>query len=410
MSSAARLTHQPFFVERGKGSRLFDVDGNEYIDYVLGYGPLILGHAPEPIIEAIQRQVSRGTLFGTGFEEEYLLAEELVRLVPCADLVRFCNSGSEALQFVLRLARAYTGRNKIIKFEGHYHGWTDEIFISVKPTPPMGLPHSPWKKREVAGQPEDAARNLIILPWNDLEIIEKTLIQSPQEIAAIILEPVMFYHGGILPKKGYLEGLRALADHYRVVLIFDEVVTGFRLALGGAQEYFGVVPDLCAFAKGFAAGLPMAAFGGKRKIMDLVASNAVPHMGTYNGNALCVAGALAAVRELTKDDGKAIKRMIALGAKLKEGLNRIFADTGHPIRAVGCDSIFSVISPPSEMRNYRDTLNLDFQIMQRFYNDMMAQGVWFMGRGNFMLSAAHTEEDINQTLSAADRVLKSWKK
>jgi glutamate-1-semialdehyde 2,1-aminomutase len=405
VSSAARLSHQPLFVERGHGAKLLDLDGNEYIDYVLAFGPLVLGHAPKVVTEAIREQLDKGTMFGSGFEQEYLLAEEISRCVPCIDLMRFSNSGSEALHFVLRLARAFTGREKVIKFEGHYHGWLDTIFISVKPTPPMGLPHAPWKMRETPGQPQDAADNLIILPWNDLEAVERALHWHGNDIAAIILEPIMFYHGGILPREGFLEGLRKLADRFGVVLIFDEVVTGFRVALGGAQEFFGVTPDLCVFAKGFAAGLPMAGFGGRRDIMELVASNLVPHMGTYNANPLSVAGALAAIRELARDDQKALKQMSLLGSRLKDGFDQLFQETERPMKTVGVNPIFSVISPVLELNNYRDSLKLEFALMQRFHREMMERGVWFMGRGNFMLSAAHTDDDVDRTLEAAREAL-----
>ena len=405
VASSARLAHQPFFVSHGLGSHIYDLDGNEFIDYVLAYGPLLLGHAPPTVMAAVKEQLSRGTMFGTGFEQEYLLSEEVASAVPCADLVRFTNSGTEALHFVLRLARAYTGREKIIKFEGHYHGWLDETFISVNSKSPMGLSHSPWKKRELAGQPENAADNLIILPWNEPDIIAQTLKNQSNDIAAIICEPVPFYHGAILPQKGFLKKLRDLTEMYGVVLIFDEVVTGFRLSLGGAQEYFSVTPDLCAFAKGFAAGLPIAGFAGRRKIMDLVADNSVPHMGTYNANPLSVAGALAALKELGRDGAKAVKRMNKLGMRLKNGFNRIFKETGHPFTAIGCESIFTIISPIIDPKNYRDTLGYDFEKMAWFHRLMFDQGIWFMGRGNVMVSAAHTDSDIERTLEAAQQVL-----
>lgn len=408
VSSDARLSHQPLFAERGYGSMFLDVDGNEYIDYVLAYGPLVLGHAPDVVMEAVRAQLDKGTMFGTGIEEEVLLAEEVVSCVPCVELMRFSNSGSEALHFALRLARAFTGRDKVIKFEGHYHGWLDTIFVSVNPTPPIGLPDAQWKRREVPGQPRDAAENLVVLPWNDIEVVRNVLRRHGDEVAAIILEPVMFYHGGILPRKGYLEGLRELADRYDVVLIFDEVVTGFRLDLGGAQEYFGVTPDLCVFAKGFGAGLPIAGFGGRREIMELVASSTVPHMGTYNANPLSVIGALAALQELGRDNRKALKHMARLGARLRDGFDSLFEETGQPMKTVGCSPIFSVISPALDLVNYRDSLKLDFKIMHRFHKEMMMKGIWFMGRGNFMLSAAHTYENVDRTLESARKTLQSW--
>ncbi len=408
VSSAARLAHQPLIVTHGRGSRIYDLDGNEYIDYMLAWGPLMLGHAPKAITEAIKTQLDKGTMFGTTFEEEYLLAEEVVKAVPCADLVRFCNSGTESIQTVLRLARAFTGRDKIIKFEGHFHGWADNMFISVNPQPPMGPPQRPWPKREVLGQPEDAAANIIVLPWNDIEILETTLRHEGHQIAAVICEPVMFSNSGIFPRPGFLEGLREATARHGVVLIFDEVVTGFRLSLGGAQEYFGVNPDLCVFAKGFAAGLPMAGFGGRKEIMDLVAKNIMPAMGTYNGNPLCVVGALAALRELARNDAAVIRRINQTGRKLKDGFNQLFGEMDQPLKAVGCDSIFCLISPDLEIKNYRDTLALDQTTMTRFHKEMMDQGVWYMGRGNLMLSAAHTNEDVAETLSRARRILEEW--
>lgn len=405
VGSAARLRHQPFFVSHGRGARIWDLDGNEYIDYVLAYGPLVLGHAPEVVRRAVADQLTRGTMFGAGFQAEYLLAEEVVRALPCADLVRFANSGTEALHFVLRLARAFTGRNKVIRFEGHYHGWLDESHVSVAPSPAPGPDSAPLPALDLLGQPSKSADDLIILPWNDLAAVEQALESYRGRVAALICEPVPFYHGPMPPQPGFLEGLRELTRAHGVVLIFDEVVTGFRLALGGAQEFFGVTPDLCAFAKGFAAGLPMAGFGGRAEIMDLVATNKVPHMGTYNTNPLSVVGALAAIRELAKDDAKAIRTMAELGGRLKEGLNRLFGQSGRPLEAIGYDPIFTVVAPGYEPRNYRDTLTYNFGLMTAFHQAMFRQGIWFMGRGTFMVSAAHTEEDIQATLDAAQAAL-----
>jgi glutamate-1-semialdehyde 2,1-aminomutase len=405
VGSAGRISFQPFFIREAKGSRVIDIEGKEYIDYMLAFGPLVLGHAPNVVVEAIKNQLEKGTMYGTGFEGEYLLAEEVKRVVPCAGLVRFTNSGTESVQMALRVARAYTGREKVIKFEGHFHGWADNIYVSVKPTPPMGPSDSPKPLLGTPGQSPSVLEDLIILPFNDLDIVERTLKQKANQIAAVILEPVMFYSGCILPQDGYLEGLRRLTQEYGVVLIFDEVITGFRLALGGAQEYFGVIPDLAIFAKGFAAGLPMALYCGRKEIMDLVASNTVHHMGTYNANPLCVVGALAVLKELCRDGGRLLKHISVMGTKLKSGLNRLFEEKGQPMRAVGPDPVFTVISPPLELRDYRDTLNYDLMRMARFNKEMMARGVWFLSRGNFFLSAAHTEEDIKQTLAAATEAI-----
>jgi glutamate-1-semialdehyde 2,1-aminomutase len=339
-----------------------------------------------------------------------MVSEKVVQMVPCVDLVRFSNSGTEALHFVLRLARAYTGREKVIKFEGHYHGWSDEMSVSIKPSPPMGLRNAPWRMRELAGQPENIVDNIIILPWNDLELVERTLKNKGHEIAAIITEPIMFNNGGILPRKGYLEGLRDLATQHGVVLIFDEIVTGFRLALGGAQEYLGVLPDLCVFGKAVGGGYPIAGFGGRREIMNLVANNEVPHMGTYNSNPLCLAAAFATLQELSKNNGKAIRDISEIGARLRTGLNDLFENYGFPARAAGTDPVFTITSPILNLQDYRDYLKLDFDFIHRFHKEMFFEGVWFMGRGNFMVSTAHTKKDIEHTLEVVERVIKKWEK
>jgi glutamate-1-semialdehyde 2,1-aminomutase len=414
VGSAIRLRESPLdvplFIQSGQGCRFIDLDGKEYIDYVLGHGPLILGHSPKPVNDAVAAQVSKGTMYGACCELEFMVSEKVVQMVPCVDLVRFSNSGTEALHFVLRLARAYTGREKVIKFEGHYHGWTDEMFVSIKPSPPMGLRNAPWRMREIAGQSENTVDNIIILPWNDLELVEKTLKNKGHEIAAIITEPIMFNNGGILPRKGYLEGLRDLATQHGVVLIFDEIVTGFRLALGGAQEYLGVLPDLCVFGKALGGGYPIAGFGGRREIMNLVANNDVPHMGTYNSNPLCLAAALATLHELSKNNGKVIRYLSEIGARLRTGLNDLFENYGFPVRAAGTDPIFTITSPILNLQDYRDCLKLDFDLIHRFHKEMFFEGVWFMGRGNFMVSAAHTQKDIEHTLEAVKRVIERWGK
>jgi len=409
VGNALRLVPDPFFIQYGSDSRMTDLDGNEYIDYVIGYGALILGHSPKVVNDAVIEQIAKGSMFGACCELEFMVSEEVVRMVPSIDLVRFSNSGSEALHFVLRLARAYTGREKVIKFEGHYHGWTDNLFISVKPLANMGLPNAPWKIRESPGLPENAADNLIILPWNNLEAVEKTLKNKGHEIAAVVLEPIMFNHGGIFPHEGYLAGLRELTSKFGVTLIFDEIVTGFRLALGGAQEYFGVTPDLTVFGKAFGGGYPIAGFGGRKEIMNLVATNQVPHMGTFNSNPLCLAAALATLRELSKDNGRVMRHISEMGAKLRKGLNQVFENSGFPMRATSSDPIFVVNSPVLELRDFRDYIKLDFDFIHRFHREMQLERVWFMQRGNFMLSAAHKEEDIEQTLDAARRVIKRLK-
>jgi len=406
--SAARVFPEPLVLERGQGSRIFDIDGNEYIDLLCAYGPLILGHANQIVNDAVIAQIPKGTTYGASCELEYMAAEGVVKLVPCIDLVRFSCSGSEANHNCVRLARAYAGRDKIVKFEGHFHGTIDDLYISVKPSPPIGLPHAPWKMRQTPGQPENVTDNIIILTWNDLDILEKTLKHSAHEIAAVIMEPVMCNNGGILPQEGYLAGVRELTKKYEVLLIFDEVITGFRLALGGSQEHFGVIPDLCVFAKAVGNGYPVSGCGGRRDIMELIASNEVPQYGTYNATPLSLAAVVATLRELSKDNGKAIRHASEIGAKIRAGLSNLFQKYDFPMKAEGFDTCFVLVSPVVELRNYRDFLKLDFNVIHRFHAEMMSRGVLYMQRGNMMTSAAHTEEDVAQTLEAAEQVIKSW--
>lgn len=408
IASGGRLAHQPLFIQRAQGSHAFDIDGKEYIDYMLAFGPLILGHAPKVIINAVQNRMTDGMMYGTGCEEEYLLAEEVVNMVPCAELVRFTNSGTESVQAALRLSRAFTGRDKIIKFEGHFHGWADNIYISVKPEGAIGLPHSPWAQRSTAGQPESVLKDVCVLPFNNLDAVADCLEQNKGEIAAIILEPMTAYNGCIEPVEGYLEGLRALSIQHKVILIFDEVVTGFRLGLGGAQEYYGVIPDLFTFGKAFAGGLPIAGFGGKKEIMELLENNIVHHLGTYNANPICAAGALATLHELKRDQGFALRHISTLGKTLMKGFKELFLKYSLPFNAVGPGPIFTIISPSLDLKDYRDTLKYNSELMQRFHRDMLNQGVWFMGRGTFMLSAAHTAKDITNTLNIASDVLSRY--
>ena len=405
VGSSARSSDIPFYVERGEGSHIFDVDGREYIDYVCGFGPLVLGHKPKPVISALAEQLNKGTLFGACCELEYLLSEKIANLVPCVEMVRFGCSGSETIGNVLRLARGFTGRDKIVKFEGHFHGTMDNIYISVNPTPPLGPANAPWSKREIAGQDPNSLDKIIILPWNDLKVVEKTLRLRANEIAAVICEPLTC-HPVVMPTEpGFLEGLREFTTKHEVLLIFDEIITGFRLALGGAQEYFGVIPDLAVFAKGLGSGLPISAFGGRRDVMELVADGTVSQSGTYNANPLCLAGSLAGLRELEKDNAYAIKHMHHMGAKLREGLNQLFAETGKPMRAIGCDPVFSIVSPGDTPRNYREFLKCKQEVVLEFRRKMFDEGVWFLAKGRVYVSAAHTEDDVERTLQAARRVL-----
>ncbi len=410
----ASLPH-PVYFDRGQGAKLYDVDGNEYIDYLLAYGPLILGHCPRPVADAVKAQLERGTLFGAPHEAIVRLAEKLVELVPCYEMVRFSNSGSEAVHAVQRLARAFTGRPKIVKFEGHYHGWYDNIYISHLPEAlsMIGLPHAPWPVLGSPGQPESVLQDIIVLPWNNLELVERTLKDRAHEIAAIITEPVMSNCAVIPPLAGYLEGLRRLTQEHEVLLIFDEVITGLRIGLHSAQGHFGVIPDLSIVSKALGAGYPIVSWGGRREIMELVAQRQVVHAGTFNANPLCAAAALATVTELSRDNGAVYERMTALATTLKEGIAKQARAHGIPVRLQGIGPFFglSFRDPEVPITNFREALEEYPGRYPKFRLALLERGVHIFPteKGLWYLSAAHTEEDITRTLEAVDGALATLK-
>ncbi|HTX61956.1 MAG TPA: glutamate-1-semialdehyde 2,1-aminomutase, partial [Methanobacterium sp.] len=275
----------PFFAESAEGSHIYDVDGNDYVDYCLAYGPLVMGHSNPKIIEAVKKQLEKGSAYGVPTEKEIELAREVVTRVPCADMVRFVNSGTEATMSAIRLARAITGKKKIIKFEGSYHGAHDYVLVKSG-SGAMGLPDSP-------GVPEETTRNTILIPFNDEGVLTELINQQKDEIAAIIVEPVMGNIGCIPPREGYLKFLRQITSENEIILIFDEVITGFRLSRGGSQEYFDVTPDLATFGKILGGGFPIGALAGKKEYMEMIAPKGnVYQAGTFNGNPISITAGL----------------------------------------------------------------------------------------------------------------------
>lgn len=401
----------PVYFDRGEGSKLYDVDGNEYVDYLLAYGPLILGHCPPPVVETVSEQLARGTAFGAPHETIVALAEKLVEIVPCYEMVRFNNSGSEAVQAVQRLARAFTGKSKIIKFEGHYHGWYDNIYISHLPEAlsMIGLPHAPWAVLGSPGQPESVLQDIVVLPWNDLEVVERTLKARAHEIAAIITEPIMSNCGVIPPNEGYLEGLRRLTAEHEVLLIFDEVITGLRVGLHSAQGHFGVTPDLSIIGKALGAGYPIISWGGRREIMQLIAERQVVHAGTFNANPLCATAALATLTELARDDGGVYDRMTTLATRLKDGIAERAESHEIPVRLQGIGPFFglSFRDPEVPITNFREALEEYPGRYPRFRLALLERGVHIFPseKGLWYLSTAHTEQDIARTLDSVDGAL-----
>jgi len=403
----SELPH-PLFFRSGKGSHLYDVDGNEYIDYVLGQGPLLLGHSPRPVLDAVHKQLEEGLVYAAQHEAETELAELLTEVLPCAQKVRFNSTGSEAVVTALRIARAYRNRPLVVKFEGQWHGWYDSLFISTSPSlEQAGPPELPTAVLPSQGQVRNAAENVIVMPWNNLALLEDLFRHRGNEIAAVITEPMMCNSGSIAPLPGFLEGLRHLCDRYEITLIFDEVITGFRLALGGAQEAFGVVPDLATYAKGIASGFTLSAVVGKAEWMDLISCGKVVHAGTYNSNPVVIAAGLATVRHLKEKRATIYPRLYQLSDHLRDGLRNSFKKAGLLALIGGLGPVVQVsLTQATMLRDYRDWIRRDTVNYQQLVARLVPLGVRTITRGTWYLSAAHTEEDVQSTVEKVDSALK----
>lgn len=406
-------TPHPIFIDRGRGSKVYDVEGNEYVDYLCAFGAVILGHCHPKVTESVKQQLEKGTMFGTVCELEIKAAEKIVKMVPSVEMVRFACSGTEATMTTLRIARGYTGKEKIIKFEGHYHGHHDYACISYQPASsdcgsricPNKIPISP-------GVPEAILQTMIVLPWNDLEVVEKMIKRRGNEIAGIITEPMMGNGGMIFPQKDYLKGLREIASEHDIVLIFDEVWSGFRIARGGASEYFGIEPDLHTFAKAMANGYPIAAFGGKKEIMSSVGVGKIFHGGTYAANPLSLAATYATLNELDKDER--YKEFYKRGYSLTEGLREVAERTGNNIYIPGFAGFYNLFFTDKEdFKDWRDAeQNIDNVKYEKWAWEMYKRGVYHSTPDTFErvnLSMAHTEEDIEKTIQAAEEAFKRIK-
>jgi glutamate-1-semialdehyde 2,1-aminomutase len=418
VNSTARATWSgwnpyPLFVKEGKGSRLTDVDGNEYIDYLLGLGPMIFGHRPPKVTQAVVDFIqNRGTVFALPTEDEARLAQKIVDAIPSVDMVRLCNTGTEAVLYATRLARAFTKRSKIIRFEGMYHGFSDGVYWSKHPNIAKAGPDDrPVPVPQGPGMPKGVEENLIILPWNDADALADTIKRHGDQIAAVLTEPVMCNTGCILPKPGYLETMRELTQKVGIVLIFDEVITGFRLGLAGAQGRLGIKPDLSVFAKGIGGGFPVAAMGGRADIMALVANGTVSMAGTYSANGIAIAAANAAMDELNTPNLH--KNLDAVSDELRLGLEKVLKDAGLPAYVVGLGPLMQVWFAREPIHNYRDAeRHADQKIFDVWWRGMLARGVLFHPGAyeNLFVSTAHTREDIAKTLDAAKQVAAELKK
>ena len=404
----AELPH-PLFYAYVRGCRLWDVDGNEFIDYSLGQGPLLLGHQPETVLDAVGKQLQRGLIYAAQHQPELELAELLTKVIPCAERVRFNSTGSEAVITALRVARAYRNRTKVVKFEGQWHGWYDSVFVST--SPPLdksGLGHAPAPVLPSRGQVPNAADNLIVLPWNDMELLRSVFASRGAEIAAVITEPIMCNSGSIMPANGFLQGLRDLCTQNETALIFDEVITGFRLALGGAQELFGVTPDLATFAKGLASGFTLSAVAGKAEFMDLISSGEVTHAGTYNSNPVAIAAGLATVEYLRNNQPVVYPHLNQMGERLRLGISSRLKTAGIPSIVGGIGPVVQVsFTKRTEHRNYRDWAERDSLAYQKLVAKLVNHGVRTISRGTWYVSNAHSESDIDQTLAHFSAALNS---
>jgi glutamate-1-semialdehyde 2,1-aminomutase len=404
VSSGLRRIARPYplFFDHGKGTRVWDVDGNEYIDFGLAWGPLILGHAPDCIVEALARQAPRGLTFGAQHDLEYEVSELLNAIVPCAELVSYANSGTEIELLALRLARAATGRRKYLKFEGHYHGWGDQALVSYHPAAGEGERDGRRTPVPVAkGQlPHD---HIVIAAWNSREEVERAFAEHPDEISAIMCEPLLANSGCIPPEEGFLQFLRETATRNGALLIFDEVITGLRIELGGAQTRFGVTPDLATFAKAVGAGLPLSVLAGKQEYMGLIARGEVVHAGSLNGSPLILSGAKAAIEELRSGQATIYPRMRRLGERLAAGVVANLRKAGVPAVSTGDGPVFTIHVQSAIPRSYRDTLGSNQQIWSDFVLALLDEGVVILPDGRWYISAAHSEEDIDVTLTAVER-------
>jgi len=387
----------PVFIARGRGARLTSVDGEEYIDYVMSWGPLILGHCHPEVMESLARVLQTGTSFGAATEGEVELAERIREAFPSAERIRLVNSGTEATLSALRVARAATGRDKILKFEGCYHGHVDSLLVKAgSGVATLGLPDSP-------GVPRSLAELTVTVPYNGLNALDAAFAAHGDQLAAAIVEPVAGNMGCVLPQPGFLEKLRALTARHGTVLIFDEVMTGFRVAYGGAQQVYGIVPDLTTLGKIIGGGLPVGAYGGKAEIMDLVApSGPVYQAGTLSGNPLAVSAGLKTL-EVIRRPGF-YERLDLLSAKLAEGLEARARKAGVPLAVNRAGSMLTAFFTAQPVVDYDSARRADTEAFARFFRAVFEGGV-YLPPSQFeavFLSAAHTEEDIAQTLSTAE--------
>lgn len=390
----------PFYTKSANGSKITDIDGNEYIDYVMGYGPLLLGHNHPAIKEAVVRQLADGWLYGTPSELEVSLAREIIKLYPSIDMVRFVSTGTEATMGALRAARGFTGKNKFIKIEGGFHGAHDAALVKAgSGATTLGTPDS-------AGVPADFTKNTLQVPYNNIEAMTEAIKTHREDVAAVIIEPVLGNIGPILPKKGYLQDVRSVTKENDIVLIFDEVITGFRLSMGGAQEYYGITPDMTTLGKILGGGFHIGVIGGKREIMGNISpAGAVYQAGTFNGSPVSMAAGLAVINTLKKE--KVHEKVNKVGESMRRALSDVISDIGLDYSVSGVSSMFKVFFGDMPY-DYQDALKCDKEKFNVFFRKMLSDGIFLppsQYETNF-ISLAHSQDDIDKTVQAYQRNLK----
>jgi glutamate-1-semialdehyde 2,1-aminomutase len=402
VSTALRRTARPhpLFFTHGQGPLLYDADGNHYCDYTLAWGPLLLGHAPPAVNAAVARQLELGHTYGAQHELEFHVAELLCASIPCAARVAYANSGTEIVQVALRLARAVTGRPLYLKFEGHYHGWDDSVLVSYKPTADQiasGIPAP-------AGLGQRPHDHVVVARWNHEESVEQAFAQHPGAISAILCEPLLANSGCIPPEPGFLEFLRRTATRHGALLIFDEVITGFRLALGGAEQFYHVTPDLATFAKAAAAGLPLSVLAGKAEYMEWIADGRVVHAGTLNGNPLSLAATRATLQVLRQGGHALYESLHARGNRIRQALLALFSRHAIPACATGEGTVFQIHLLPVEPREYRDTMPHDKALYSDFLLALLDEGILALPDGRWYISTAHDDETVDATIAILDKL------
>lgn len=395
----------PNFIERGEGAYMYDVDGHRLLDFQNNYTSLIHGHGHQPTVEAVQKQIALGSAYTAPFEKQIQLANLLVDRYPSIDLIRFCNSGTEANMHALRIARAYTGKAKLVKTEGGYHGTTDVFEASVDPNiKKAGTLDQIKVIPESRGVSANALKDVLVVPFNDIERTRKMIEEHHEEIACVIIEPIMGSAGQITPEIEYLQFLRKITEEYNIVLIFDEVVTG-RLSTGGAQKYYGVTPDLTTLGKIIGGGVPVGAFGGKREIMEMYdpREKKMYHSGTFNGNAITMAAGLAT---MTAFDEAAVAHIETLGNAFKAGVEDIYQKLGLGMQILGAGSLYNLLFTNKEVKNYRDVASAHEELNKVLYLDLLTRGVFNAERGMFCMSTPMTMDDIGFALETLEAAMK----